>query len=712
MTSTVHGDGARGGASTDWSERAKAIYVFANEKGGMQGIDQEAIHRIILETSGNSAYTAKQLRSDAKVDESVARLRRQLDACGKAQRAAARDLVATRSAAIEEQRRPERVCVVIDFDMFYAAVEIRDRPELAACPVAVGGPGMISTANYVARRWGVRSAMPGFVGQALCRRGPEFGMPRAELVFVKPDFAKYTAVAEVARDIWREYDPHMRAASLDEAYLDLSHYLRRRLRWGGDHARARRDGGGEPDGDGEAGEDVAPPPASEVHALAAEVVAELRARVEEATRGLTTSAGYGSNWLVAKIASDARKPNGQYSPGPARQAVLDFLGPLPVRKLPGVGRVMEKMLGAALGIKTCAQLLAASAEVALVFSAGTSTSLLRKALGCTDEAEEAEGADAPAAPQKGISCERTFRATADADEQRRTLSHLCDTLAEHMAAKGLRGRKVTLKLKTDAFDTLTRDVCAPRHVATADEIRALATPLLERERRRAAQQAVARAVTSAASSAAGGSAGGAAGDAAGGAAGGSGARLRLRLMGVRVAQLEWAADSAAAGADGQRQIRGFLRVAGEAEEESVEELEVAGVGAAAAAAAAPCAAAPAAEAPRPCRYQQLAAREIDAGVLAELPSPIRNQVRAEVAAAEAERVAKRAKVAPPPPPPPGQQQLQQRLLSAYVAPLAAGESEVAALVEMGFSEAAAHAALRATANDIARAAERLLGGRT
>ena len=184
MTSTVHGDGARGGPSTDWSERAKAIYVFANEKGGMQGIDQEAIHRIILETSGNSAYTAKQLRSDAKVDESVARLRRRLEACDEAQHAAARDLVAARSAAIEEQRRPERVCVVIDFDMFYAAVEIRDRPELAACPVAVGGPGMISTANYVARRWGVRSAMPGFVGQALCRRGAEFGQPKAELIFL------------------------------------------------------------------------------------------------------------------------------------------------------------------------------------------------------------------------------------------------------------------------------------------------------------------------------------------------------------------------------------------------------------------------------------------------------------------------------------------------------------------------------------------------
>ena len=115
-------------------------------------------------------------------------------------------------AARFEKRRHEldaagTCCAVVDFDMFYAAVEIRDRPELKDKPVAVGGIGMISTANYVARKWGVRSAMPGFIGQALCRRGPEFGMPRTELVFVSPDFAKYERVAGIARAIFAQYDP-------------------------------------------------------------------------------------------------------------------------------------------------------------------------------------------------------------------------------------------------------------------------------------------------------------------------------------------------------------------------------------------------------------------------------------------------------------------------------------------------------------------------
>ena len=131
-------------------DRAKAIYVFANEKGGMKGIDTEAINRIILETSGNSSYTAKQLKQDAKapphrrarpctaaplhlppcpaplqVDESVQQMRRKLAALDVAARRAARDEAQRRTDALESSRRMERVCMVVDFDMFYAAVRLR-----------------------------------------------------------------------------------------------------------------------------------------------------------------------------------------------------------------------------------------------------------------------------------------------------------------------------------------------------------------------------------------------------------------------------------------------------------------------------------------------------------------------------------------------------------------------------------------------------------
>ena len=467
------------------------------------------------------------------------------------------------------------------------------RPELATKPVAVGGIGMISTANYVARRWGVRSAMPGFVGQALCRRGPEFGMPHAELIFVRPDFQKYTAVAEIARDIFREYDPCFRAGSLDEAYLDLSEYLVRRHRLGtheaarfsvaassdatsGDvaigapadtaageptggprvaHAEPSLDEGCATDGrcegitidesemsevvhdesacekraneeggsvcdESEAARDAAQdgawwrleprlsevpdargawadsaevakcgggggavawvPPVSSaaaIQALAWQVVDEIRKRVQRATGGLTSSAGLGHNFLLAKTCADQRKPDGQFCAGWSREAVLDFLRELPVRKIGGVGRVLEKELGA-IGVRTAGELLAKSVEVLAAFSDSTADWLLRVALGWAD-AESKERDDQ--APQKGISSERTFKSTGDHAEQHKILSRICESLADAMASRRLKGRTLTLKLKTDRFDVLTRDVSGARPISTAADLLARAAPLLRRE---------------------------------------------------------------------------------------------------------------------------------------------------------------------------------------------------------------------------------------
>ena len=99
-------------------------------------------------------------------------------------------------------------------DMFYAAVEIRDRPELADVPMAVGGDNMISTANYVARKFGVRSAMPGFIARRLCK----------DLVIVKCNFEKYREVSHVFKEIIEQYDPEFESMGLDETNLDVTDY--------------------------------------------------------------------------------------------------------------------------------------------------------------------------------------------------------------------------------------------------------------------------------------------------------------------------------------------------------------------------------------------------------------------------------------------------------------------------------------------------------
>ena len=116
---------------------------------------------------------------------------------------------------IERDRELSRTWVHIDMDMFYAAVEIRDNPALATIPIAIGGESMISTANYVARKFGVRSAMPGFIAKKLC----------PDLVFVGHNFKKYKEVAKIFKSILQEYDPGYESMGLDEANLDLTSYL-------------------------------------------------------------------------------------------------------------------------------------------------------------------------------------------------------------------------------------------------------------------------------------------------------------------------------------------------------------------------------------------------------------------------------------------------------------------------------------------------------
>ena len=146
-------------------------------------------------------------------------------------------------------------------DAFYAAVEERDQPSLKDQPMAVGGMGMLSTSNYLARKYGVRAGMPGFIGKKLC----------PTLKIVPPNFEKYKAVSSIIRQVFKEYDPGFCPMSLDEAYLDITEYL-------DTHSNLR----------------------------ASEVVEEMRAKIFQNTQ-LTASAGISLNTMLAKICSDLNK---------------------------------------------------------------------------------------------------------------------------------------------------------------------------------------------------------------------------------------------------------------------------------------------------------------------------------------------------------------------------------------------------------------------
>ena len=372
--------------------------ISANKAG--MGADRKLVADFVYEKSKNSQYTQHQLELDAKQHtraEAVAcELRTAEKRMSESEMLAEKRKAESELEALEKHRDLTRTHCVVDMDMFYAAVEIRDQPDLASKPVAIGGLGMICTANYVARLYGVRAAMPGFIAVEMVRNPTAIGskMPPDELVFIPPNFAKYTQVAMETREVFRQYDPHFKAMSLDEAYLDLTDYLA-------------------------------------AHGVSAETaVQKMRDQVKERT-GLTCSAGIGPNRMVAKIASDEKKPDGQTRILPTRAAVLDFMDRLPVRKIPGCGKVLENQISIMLGVQTCSELRAAAARVKRAFQGRKTCSfLLRACLGLSADELAEDGDEIGNVGRKSLSCERTFRAESEPAELRGRLRDLCRNVAQ------------------------------------------------------------------------------------------------------------------------------------------------------------------------------------------------------------------------------------------------------------------------------------------
>jgi DNA polymerase-4 len=293
-------------------------------------------------------------------------------------------------------------------DAFYAAVEQRDRPELRGKPVIVGadpkggaGRGVVSTASYEARRFGVGSAMPISQAYKLCPRG----------IYVPVDMPKYVAISRQVMAILRRFTDCVEPISIDEAFLDTT-------------------GSRRAFGDGEV------------------VARALKDAVRKETL-LTASVGVAPSKLVAKIASDLRKPDGLVVVAPGGEAA--FLAPLPVRRLWGVGPKMEERLLKA-GVRTIGD-LAALPPAALERRLGThGHDLLQLARGLDDRPVVADPDEA-----KSIGQEHTYDVdTSDRGVLRRTLLALADGVARRLREHGLRARTVTLKYRDETFRTVTR----------------------------------------------------------------------------------------------------------------------------------------------------------------------------------------------------------------------------------------------------------------
>lgn len=319
-----------------------------------------------------------------------------------------------------------RKIIHIDMDAFYASVEQRDDPSLRGRPVVVawrGARSVVCAASYEARTYGVRSAMPALRAERLC----------PDAVFVPPDFPRYKTVSRQVREIFLAHTDLVEPLSLDEAYLDVT----------------------EPK--------IALPSATAT-------AQAIRERIREETR-LTASAGVAPNKFIAKIASDWNKPDGLFVVKPHQ--VEAFLMPLPVAKIPGVGKVMQAKL-ADMGIDTVGDLRAFRVEELQERFGSFGASLHRRARGIDERPVQ------PDQPVQSISAEDTFASDLPLVELEPHVVRMAEKAWQATRKTERIGHTVVLKLKTAQFRILTRSFTPDAPPQSLEAFARIAVSLLAR----------------------------------------------------------------------------------------------------------------------------------------------------------------------------------------------------------------------------------------
>jgi DNA polymerase-4 len=311
-------------------------------------------------------------------------------------------------------------------DAFYASVEQRDDPSLKGKPVIVGWPGersVVCAASYEARKFGVHSAMPASRAKRLCPAG----------VWLPPDFERYRAVSHQIRTIFERHTPLVEPLSLDEAYLDVTSELT-----------------GIP--------------------TATETAEAIRREIREETN-LTASAGVAPNKFLAKIASDWRKPDGMFVIKPHQ--VERFLVGLPVRKIPGVGKATEAVL-TEMGIATVGDLYQFDVPTLTARFGKWGVRLWELARGIDESPVE------PSRKRKSWSSENTFAKDVTKEEAAEWIRIEAQKIWKSLEERSMRGRTVTVKLRTPDFQTATRQLSPPELPSSGDDVARVAVSLLDR----------------------------------------------------------------------------------------------------------------------------------------------------------------------------------------------------------------------------------------
>ncbi|WP_271078634.1 DNA polymerase IV [Aurantiacibacter sp. MUD61] len=321
-----------------------------------------------------------------------------------------------------------RKIIHVDMDAFFASVEQRDNPELRGKPVAVGGSsgrGVVAAASYEARKFGVKSAMPSVTAKRKC----------PDLIFVKSRFDAYREVSAQIREIFLYHTPHVEPLSLDEAFLDVT---------------------------------------EDIHGIgsATAIAQAIRKAIRETTQ-LTASAGVSYNKFLAKLASDQNKPDGLCVIRPGQGA--EFVQSLPIRRFHGIGpKGAEKM--ARLGIETGADLAGKDLQWLRAHFGSFGDYLFKAARGIDHRPVRANRI------RKSIGGERTFSEDISSGSAlRETLDNIIEIVWGRIADKQAKGRTVTLKVKFNDFQIMTRARSLDAPVADRAQFAAIAHEILEAE---------------------------------------------------------------------------------------------------------------------------------------------------------------------------------------------------------------------------------------
>ncbi|KAK0212904.1 DNA/RNA polymerase [Desarmillaria ectypa] len=377
------------------------IKRLAGPSTGKAGLvtDQTEINRVITEASKGSKFYENEKRKDQDLTNRINNILKLRDEVTKGV-----DMRKVESSVdgllqeVERQRDLSQIIVHVDMDAFYANVELLHNPDLKGKPFGVGH-GVLTTASYEARKHGVRSGMPGFIAKKLC----------PELILVKINFTRYNEMSRKVMDIFERYDPNMCPAGCDEGYLNITSYCK-------EH-------------------DITPD----------DCVQEMRQKVFEETN-LTVSAGIAPNKMLAKICSDKNKPNGQFHLPFDSQEIIAFMHDLSIRKVPGIGRVNERLLES-VGIKTCGDIYTHRAMLSMMDKQFGLHFLLRTHLGIASNNVQPHQRQ----ERKSIGAERTFNPLDDKERIFQKLQEVAQELEDDMNNNGWTGRTITLKFKLDTY---------------------------------------------------------------------------------------------------------------------------------------------------------------------------------------------------------------------------------------------------------------------